>query len=450
MGPALSNVFGPNFPFFATIGNHDVFEWDARYVPLMTQRLQRAGVLDNCTGEYGVNMVCNYLGMVFVMSGVGERGVDHAEFVDQAFRQNPAQWKFCLFHRVQQIYQAGGRMFGDDVGWPIYETCREHGAIIVTAHVHHFCRTHQMTNFENAQIGSIVGNQSDPLQPMVIRPGASFAVVSGAGGQGLSPFNDDMELFPHWGAVAAPQIGLRYGALFCTLNIDGVANQGECHFEDFNGREWDSFFIRSDVPPTLPLVPDLRKCDSRKIDRAVSSADDNAIVTAGIFVCGAERLAVSATDSILVRFEDIDLRPKDTILSAHLEFYGATVQSSGVMYGAVGSAATLCEKGENPFAVTASLGSDAVEDAYLGASHTHDVIGVEFPPTPSDEPDLDDEIWTTPDIAEIIRDIISSPSWTDGSSMTFALTGGELSNAASFDVSPCVSPSLVINVGSSC
>ena len=57
-----SKVIGPDFPYFAAIGNHDIKKWggNSGYHQLLLERLTRFGGDKYCSGEYGVNLACNY------------------------------------------------------------------------------------------------------------------------------------------------------------------------------------------------------------------------------------------------------------------------------------------------------------------------------------------------------------------------------------------------------
>ncbi len=57
------------------------------------------------------------------------------------------------------ILYTGGK--ADEVGWGIYDMCRQKGAIIATGHEHSYCRTYLMNNFEQQLIAST--NLSSPL-----------------------------------------------------------------------------------------------------------------------------------------------------------------------------------------------------------------------------------------------------------------------------------------------
>ena len=69
----INDVLGADYPYFATIGNHDVQEWEG-YRAKIEERIARIdGAV--CTGdEMGVVSACTYRGLFMVLSGVGTYG----------------------------------------------------------------------------------------------------------------------------------------------------------------------------------------------------------------------------------------------------------------------------------------------------------------------------------------------------------------------------------------
>lgn len=122
------------------------------------------------------------------------------------------------------------------MGWEPYEECRKGGAIIATAEEHSYSRTHLMDNFETQSIASV----SDIL-PIDI--GKSFAFVSGIAGHSIRGQYDRLAANPWWASVYTSAQDANYGALFCVLNHNGVANRGYCYFKDVDGVIADAFGI---------------------------------------------------------------------------------------------------------------------------------------------------------------------------------------------------------------
>ena len=81
----LDGILGPNFPYFASIGNHELDvagQW-ASYQQKLQDRVDRiAGA--TCTGDLGVNSACTYQGLFFILSGVGTLGSGHEAFITDA------------------------------------------------------------------------------------------------------------------------------------------------------------------------------------------------------------------------------------------------------------------------------------------------------------------------------------------------------------------------------
>ena len=69
----INDVLGPAFPYFASIGNHDVAAW-GDYQRKLQARLDRVDSAV-CTGDLGVKSTCRYRGLFFVISGAGHSGL---------------------------------------------------------------------------------------------------------------------------------------------------------------------------------------------------------------------------------------------------------------------------------------------------------------------------------------------------------------------------------------
>ncbi|HEY7494346.1 MAG TPA: metallophosphoesterase, partial [Candidatus Tectomicrobia bacterium] len=228
----VNEVLGTHFPYFASAGNHDR-DWSRGYGPLLAARARRVGAA--CTGTYGLNAACYYHGLSFILSAAGETGSEtrNAQYIKDQFAHDHSLWRICSWHRNQRLMQIGGKH--DEVGWGPYEACREAGAIIATAHEHTYSRTHLMANFRTQTIAST---------SLQIEPGKSFAFVSALGGRDIR----DQELDgPWWASIYTSTQGATYGALFCTFNVEGAANQASCYFMDIAGHIPDQFAVRSAV-----------------------------------------------------------------------------------------------------------------------------------------------------------------------------------------------------------
>jgi len=232
----INGVLGPNFPYFASIGNHDVGKW-SEYQKKLEERLNRINGA-SCEGDLGVNSACSYKGLFFILSGVGTKGSGHVSYIKNQLVNNNSVWRICSWHKNQRLMQVGDKP--DQVGWGPYEECRKGGAIIATAHNHAYARTHLMDNFETQSIAST----SNSLR---IEKGKTFAFVSGLGGRNFDEQNDELAVNDWWAAVYTPDEDAEFGALFCTFNHDGVENKAHCYFKDIDGRIPDQCDVESNV-----------------------------------------------------------------------------------------------------------------------------------------------------------------------------------------------------------
>lgn len=242
----INSILGPSFPYFASVGNHDDAQWSG-YQQKLTSRLSKiAGA--NCTGEYGVNAKCTYRGLSFVLSGAGTRGSGWDTFIKSSFSSDPSIWKVCTWHKNMAAMQVGSK--GDEAGWPVYEACRQMGALIMTGHEHSYHRTKTMTNIQSQIIDPTC---SDPSQECV-SPGKTFVVVSGLGGRDMR--NQDKCLpatYPYgcnglWSKIYTSNQtngAQKFGALFIIFNYQGSPTKAHAYFKNTNGEIIDQFDIGS-------------------------------------------------------------------------------------------------------------------------------------------------------------------------------------------------------------
>ncbi|KAI8812378.1 hypothetical protein BJ742DRAFT_768449 [Cladochytrium replicatum] len=294
----MDEHLGPTFPVLPAIGNHDVarFHDYGGYYDVLVERMKRTPQLE-CTGEFGVNLSCRFrrnrapgTDLHLVVSGVGSFKDDHAGFIRDMFsdavegtwgedesddegitmkgKKNGGKngkkakqvgeeggdgddestsgtpWRICIWHKNQRMFQIGKKE--DETGYGTYEQCREAGAIVATAHEHTYSRTFAMSSFATQTV--------DPTQPrdkssLTIRPGSTFAFVSGLGGDSVRKWNPMMRYKPWWAAVAAKDNGARAGALMCTFNYGGDATKAHCYMKDISGRVYDDFIVTRDYSP---------------------------------------------------------------------------------------------------------------------------------------------------------------------------------------------------------
>jgi len=240
----IDDILGESFPYFASIGNHDVAQWD-NYQRNLLERVKRIDGAD-CIGDYGINSSCTYKGLFFILSGAGTAGDNHEKYIKNQLEKTESIWRVCSWHKNQQAMQIGGQI--DRVGWEPYEECRKGGAIIATAHSHTYSRTKTLSNTQSQTV--------DPLwqEPDLLRvgSGSTFAFVSGAGGlkvrdqdrclPSTAPYGCNGE----WASIYTGE----YGALFIEFNVDGDPRKAHGYFKNQFGELIDSFTVIADtVPP---------------------------------------------------------------------------------------------------------------------------------------------------------------------------------------------------------
>src|SRR5437763_1755769 len=111
---------------------------------------------------------------------VGEGGVGageniYARYIRDQLATDDHIWKICSWHKNQQAMQVGDK--DDEMGWRVYETCKDLGAIIATAHEHSYHRTRTLTSMKDQTVD---GSCADPHKICIAKgsPGKSFVFVS--------------------------------------------------------------------------------------------------------------------------------------------------------------------------------------------------------------------------------------------------------------------------------
>ena len=237
----ITDVLGADFPYLASVGTHDNRRWltPDGYQDKLQARLDRIDEL-TCSGELGVESVCNFRGLFFILSGVGSRiakdDPDHVAYIRNQLAQTNSKWRVCSWHVTQMLMQLGKKR--DQAGWEPFKACREGGAIVATAHEHSYSRTHLMDNFETQSIASTENT-------LVIDEGRSFAFVSGLGGFSIRPQIRPSESW--WASIYTSDQDANFGALFCTFFVNSKPDLARCHFKDIDGNVPDQFELISKV-----------------------------------------------------------------------------------------------------------------------------------------------------------------------------------------------------------
>jgi len=365
----IDAVLGPDYPYFADIGNHDIKAWTGQsgggHLERLEARLERFGGKEHCAGEYGVNMVCNWKGLTFVLSGVGTRGGQHVDYINRAFEANPTPWRMCNWHKNQRLMQVGGK--SDEVGWSAYEACREQGAFIATHHEHSYCRS---KNLKKTGPTPEVANEDTAV--MTTFPGQSFVFVSGLAGKDIRSYSSNREKNAWWASTGASNDDVNYGAVLCIFNVDNDPNKATCEFKLVDGRVWDSWTIqtrnensvmnRTAAPSAKPL----------------SVLDIPALAAHGINASNFTTPHVTLSQGTHFRFSTAGLKGK-RVRQASMQFYGAAEDKTYSDLQVCGVRSQRC---------VLWLGEEN-GDSELGEKH---------------------EVWVTPDIVSIIEEELKEAS----------------------------------------
>ncbi|WP_437318534.1 DNRLRE domain-containing protein [Sorangium sp. So ce385] len=256
----INNILGPNYPYFAIIGNHDAAAWggSSGYASYIQARHARVPDM-NCTGELGVKATCNFRGLFIVQSCIGTSELrsscganasDQVSFIQDALASDSSIWSVCAWHKNQHDMQVGGK--SNEVGWSAYQACMNAGAIVATGHEHSYSRTLTLTDVGNASTGH---GKTGAFNLVELGPNRSFVFVSGLGGVGIR----DYEAASHdddtwWSSYYASNKWVKngtlmsgtadYGALFIRFNVDGDPKRATAYFKDVDGRLADEFTIQ--------------------------------------------------------------------------------------------------------------------------------------------------------------------------------------------------------------
>src|SRR3990167_2620783 len=138
----INATLGANFPYLGSDGNHDIWDTDG-YGAFFKDRLTKMG-LTAPAGNLPTNYSTVYKGLKMVF--VQENG--NPSYIAQELGNDNHVWKICSWHKNVTNLQLGTK--SNDQGYPDYETCRQYGAIIATAHEHTYERTKTFANTANS------------------------------------------------------------------------------------------------------------------------------------------------------------------------------------------------------------------------------------------------------------------------------------------------------------
>jgi len=246
----ISNVLGDDFPYFATVGGHDIIKWN-EYQPLLYDRLNKIPGA-KCIGDLGIKSSCTYKGLFFILASPGIQLLDrdvsgYDSFIENQLNNNDHIWRVCSWARNMESMQVGDK--GDATGWEVYNKCKDGGAIIATGHSHSYARTKTLIDMEK----QIVDTQWPEPNRLRVKEGATFVFVSGLGGESIPiqtrclPTTYPYGCNGEWASIYTASQDATYGALFCTFNVDGQPNKAHCYFKNIDGVVIDEFTITSFV-----------------------------------------------------------------------------------------------------------------------------------------------------------------------------------------------------------
>jgi len=265
----IDTVLGVNFPYLASIGNHDTESWntgcsdaDGCYAQLLKDRMARIGIEPDDPDLNDQMYSATYRGLKVVF--VGQNGVSagdntYAPYIQRQLAADDHSWKICSWHKDQNAMQVGSK--GDEMGWKVYETCKNLGAIIATAHEHSYHRTKTLTSIQNQIVDS---SCPDPRSLCVAKgtPGKSFVFVSGLGGNSV---RDQARCLPssypygckgEWASIYTSTQGATFGALFIVFRVNGDPNRAHGYFKNIDGQIIDEFDIAVDGSARgIPAAP---------------------------------------------------------------------------------------------------------------------------------------------------------------------------------------------------
>jgi hypothetical protein len=230
-------VLGTTFPVFISRGNHDDGSWSG-YLARANQHL---GGATRVAGAHDANYKTTFRGLVIATIRAGDTGAR----ITPLLQGDPHIWKICQWHQNQRAMQVGGK--SDEMGWDVYETCRQQGAIIETGHEHSYSRTKTLTSMTL----QVVDSSCSSATSLCVGPGRTFANVVGLGGnsvrdqQRCSPTTPPYGCNGEWALIDTSNQGATYGAQFIVFNAGGPKT-ATGYFKNISQQTRDTFTITHD------------------------------------------------------------------------------------------------------------------------------------------------------------------------------------------------------------
>jgi len=240
-------VVGTSYPVFLARGNHDDTSWSG----FLTKAANHLGGATRSAGPHDAAYKTVFRGLAIGTIKLGDTGTT----VNNLFASDNHLWRICNWHQNMAKMQVGGK--GDEMGWAVYEACRQQGAIIMSGHEHTYHRTKTMTNTQTQTIDSSCASGSS----LCVGGGRTFVNVVGLGGTGIrnqvrctpssttAPYpslNTSDASCPIWAAIYTSDQGANYGAQFITFNVGGDPKKATGYFKTISGSTVDTFTVTHD------------------------------------------------------------------------------------------------------------------------------------------------------------------------------------------------------------
>lgn len=214
------NSGATKIPYIVAKGNHDV-SWGSGYAPGLKTRYAGWGVTAADGDPTKTNYSVVYKGLKIVMVDESETSPSRADYVKAQLTGDNHIWKICAWHKNQRNSNVGPK--SDEMGWAIYENCRNAGAIIAQAHSHTYSRSKTLSNMTSQTVDTAC---SDP-NALCVGAGKSFFFDSSVGGQDLRPLDSSVSGKPWWASVYSSS----FGALFIEFNVGGDPKKAQGYFK---------------------------------------------------------------------------------------------------------------------------------------------------------------------------------------------------------------------------
>jgi len=211
---------------------------------------------------------------------------EQLQFLKQNLQDAKEDWKICAWHFYDKYYHTGNYQEHDyniisSDGENFYDYCKDHGAIIFSAHNSVYARTHVMSKFAYPEIDKYDKDSDGKI--VQIRNGATLNILNGVGGEKMDIEQGKQMNYEHWQKKYAKGKGNEnekaFGALFCDFNVEGNNKKASCEFQRINSENkiYDSFTIyRNDNPDTVKYTQiDDAYREERKKAQKIGNNDAN-------------------------------------------------------------------------------------------------------------------------------------------------------------------------------